>query len=128
MIVFSVICALLILLALAFILPPLRHPGRLTPASTIAEAHVAVFRCQLAELESDLRDQIIANEQFLSEREELEQRVIAELPKESRAIREERPAFRSKMLMYGLVVGLPLTAVLLYLALGTPFLSGGGTK
>ena len=119
MIVFSVICALLTLLALAFILPPLRHPDRVPAASTIAEANMAVFRRQLAEMESELRHQTITNDQFLNDREELEQRVIAELPKESRAIRKERPAFRSDMLIYGLAVGLPLTAVLLYLALGT---------
>ena len=125
MILFSVICALLTLLALAFVLPPLRHPDRVPAASTIAEANLAVFRRQLAEMESDLRDRTITNEQFLSDREELEQRVIVELPKESRAIRQERPAFGSKMLIYGLAVGLPLTAVLLYLTLGTPSLSGG---
>ena len=125
MIGFSIICALLILLALAFLLPPLRHPERFTATSTIAEANMAVFRRQLSEMESDLRHRIIANEQFLSDREELERRVIAELPKESRAIRKERPASRSEILIYGLAVGLPLTAVLLYLTLGTPSLSGG---
>ena len=122
MIVFSVICAVLTLVALALILPPLRHPDRLTAASTIAEANRAVFRRQLSEMESDLRHQIVTNEQFLIDRGELEQRVIAELPKESRAIRKERPAVGSAMLIYGLAVGLPLTALLLYLTLGTPSL------
>jgi len=121
-IVFSIICALLILLALAFLLPPLRHSERFTAASTIAEANMAVFRRQLSEMESDLRHQMITNEQFLSDREELERRVIAELPKESRAIRKERPASKSDMLIYGLAVGLPLTALLFYLSLGTPSL------
>ena len=122
MIVFSIICALLILLALAFLVSPLRHPGRFTAASTIAEANVAVFRRQLSEMESDLRRQTITSEQFLSDREELERRVIAELPKESRAIRKERPDSKFDMLIYGLAVGLPLTALLLYLTLGTPSL------
>ena len=93
-----------------------------TAASTIAEANMAVFRRQLSEMESDLRHQMITSEQFLSDREELERRVIAELPKESRAIGKERPASKSDMLIYGLAVGLPLTALLLYLTLGTPSL------
>jgi cytochrome c-type biogenesis protein CcmH len=90
-IVFPVICALLIVLALAFILPPLRHPDRIAAASTTTEANVAVYRRQLAEMESDLRHRIITNEQFLRDREELEQRLIVDLPKDSRASRKERP-------------------------------------
>ena len=122
MIVFSLICAVLILLALAFILPPLRHPERFPDANTVPEANMAVFRRQLAEMESDLRHQVITTEQFLMDREELEQRANVELPKESRASTKVRTASTSDMLMYGLAAGLPLTAVLIYLALGTPSL------
>jgi cytochrome c-type biogenesis protein CcmH len=118
-IAFGVICSLLIVLALAFILPPLRHPHRIAATST-TEANVAVYRGQLAELESDLRDRIITNEQFDGDREELETRMIVDLPEESRASRKARRAHGSDMLIYALAVGVPLTAVLLYLALGTP--------
>lgn len=120
MILFSVICGLLIVLALAFILPPLRHPDRIAAASTTTEANVAIYRRQLSEMESDLRDGTITNEQFVRDREELEQRLIVDLPKDSRASRKEQSAFSSAMLVYVLAVGLPVTAILLYLALGTP--------
>jgi len=119
-IVFGVICSLLIVLALASILPPLRHPDRVAAASTTTEANVAVYQGQLAEMESDLRHRIITNEQFVRDREELETRLIVDLPKESRASRKERPTLGSDILIYGLAVGVPLTAILLYLALGTP--------
>ena len=55
MIVFSVICALLILVGLGFILPPLRLPNRLTALKSMAEANAAVYRRHITELESDLR-------------------------------------------------------------------------
>jgi cytochrome c-type biogenesis protein CcmH len=117
-IVFGVICLLLIALALASILPPLRHPDRIVPARTAAEANVAVYRGQLAEMESDLRHRIITNEQFVRDREELEERLIVDLPKESRATRKQGPALGSDILIYGLAVLVPLSALLLYLALG----------
>ena len=119
MIVFSVICALLIVLALASILPPLRHPDRIAAASTTTEANVAVYRGQLAEMESDRRHRIITNEEFVLDREELEKRLIVDLHKASHASRKERLALGSDMLIYGLAVGVPVTAILLYLALGT---------
>jgi len=117
--VFGVICSLLILLALAFLLPPLRHPDRIAAAGTTADANVAVYRGHLAEMESDLRHRTITNEQFVRDRGELEERLIMDLRKQSRASKKERPA-GTDILIYGLAVGLPLTALLLYLALGTP--------
>ena len=119
MIVFGLICSLLIVLALAFILPPLRYPDRIAPARTAIEANMAVYQGQLAEMESDLRHQIMTTERFVRDREELEERLIVDLRNESRASRKEGPALDSDMLIYGLAVGVPLTAVLLYLALGT---------
>lgn len=117
---FAVICILLIVVALAFVLPPLRHPERIDAASSTAEANVAVYRCQLAEMESDHRHQIITNEQFLRDREELERRLIADLPDDSRAKRTARPESGSTLLVYALAIGLPVTAFLLYLVLGSP--------
>ena len=118
--IFSLICALLIMMGLAFILPPLRHPDRIAATRTTTEANVAVYRRQLAELESDRRHRIITNEQFLCDREELEQRLMVDLPKDSHPRRTARWAVSSNMLMYVLVIGLPLTGILFYLALGAP--------
>jgi cytochrome c-type biogenesis protein CcmH len=120
-IVFATICALLMILALALVLPPLRHPDRIVAAGSATEANVAVYRRQLAEMQSDLRNRIITKEQLLRDREELEERLIADLPMASRAGRSGRPPnLDSGMIVYGLAVGLPAAAILLYLALGTP--------
>ena len=120
MIVFSVICALLILVGLGFILPPLRHPNRLTPVKTMAEANAAVYRRQVTELESDLRYGLTTSAQFERDREELEARAVVDLPKESRAIKNEQRTVGSGTLVFCLVTGLPLAAIILYLALGAP--------
>jgi cytochrome c-type biogenesis protein CcmH len=119
-IVFWLTCALLIVLALAFVLPPLRHPGRIRAASTETQANVAVYRGQLAEMASDLRHQIITDEQFVGDREELEQRLFGDLPRNPRDHGKNDPASGSGMLGYALAVGLPVAATLLYLTLGTP--------
>lgn len=118
--VFAVICALLIALALAFILPPLRHPDRITSASTATEANVAVYRRQLAEMEAALRQQIITNDEFLQDREDLERRLIGDLPNEIHARRNQRTVTGPGMLAPALAVGVPLSAILLYLLLGAP--------
>jgi cytochrome c-type biogenesis protein CcmI len=118
--VFAVICALLIVLALAFILPPLRHPDRITSASTATEANVAVYRRQLAEVEAALRQQIITNDEFLQDREDLEQRLIGDLPNEIHARRNQKLVTGPGMLALALTVGAPLSAILLYLLLGAP--------
>jgi cytochrome c-type biogenesis protein CcmH len=120
MIVFLVICALLILVGLGFILPPLRHPNRLTAVKTMAEANAAVYRRQATELESDLRHGLITRAQFERDREELEGRAVADLPDESRAISDEKRTVESGMMVLCLAIGLPLAAMILYLALGTP--------
>jgi cytochrome c-type biogenesis protein CcmH len=118
-IVFLAFGALLVVLALAFILPPLRHPDRVGPASSETEANLAVYRRQLSELKSDLRDRIITAEQFVRDREELEARLIGDLPEESRQV-GDGSAPGSDALVYLLAGGLPVVAVLLYLALGAP--------
>ena len=118
--VFAVICALLIALALAFILPPLRQPERITSARTATEANVAVYRRQLAEMEEALRQRIITNDEFLRDREDLERRLIGDLPNEIHARRNQRPVTGPRMLAPTLAVGVPLSAILLYLLLGAP--------
>ena len=120
MIVFAMICALLIVLALVFIVTPLRHPDRMGSARTVTEANVAVYRRQFAEMQSALRQQLITNEEFLQDREELERRLIVDLPHESHARRSPRQEGGSGVLIAALVTGVPLSAILLYLLLGTP--------
>jgi cytochrome c-type biogenesis protein CcmH len=119
-IIFSAICALLIVLALAFILPPLRYPDRIAAGRTETQANIVVYRRQLAEITVDLDRGLITDDQFVRDREELEQRLFVDLPTGSQPARKEHRALDSRIFVYALAVGLPVTAIFLYLLLGTP--------
>jgi cytochrome c-type biogenesis protein CcmH len=120
-IIFWIICGLLIALALAFVLPPLQHPDHISVAMTPTEANVAVYRRQLAEMESDRRHGIITNDQFVRDRDELEQRLVLDLGNDRAHEHNRRHRdIQIGSLYYWLAVGLPSAVVLLYLILGTP--------
>jgi cytochrome c-type biogenesis protein CcmI len=120
MIVFSVVCAFLILVGLGFILRPLRHPNRLRAVRTMAEANAAVYRRQIAELESDLHHGFITSAQFERDCQELERRAVVDLPKTPRNVRDEQRTVGSGTLVFCLATGVPMAAIVLYLALGAP--------
>ena len=74
MILFWVICALLIVIALAFVLPPLLQ--RSDNAEVVIDeerkqANIAIYRDQLSELEADLRNGIVAEDQYAQDRDEI---------------------------------------------------------
>ena len=117
MITFWTICGLLIVLALAIVLPPLLTSDRAAAGVTAAAANVAVYRRQLAELESDRRERILTDDEFSRDRDELERRLAVDLLGDSRLKRRERSAFA---LVGLLAAGIPLAAVGLYLLLGSP--------
>ena len=67
MILFWVICALLIVIALAFVLPPVLQ--RSEQSNVVADderkqANIEVYRDQLSELDADLHNGIVAEEQY----------------------------------------------------------------
>jgi cytochrome c-type biogenesis protein CcmH len=117
MIAFWLICGLLIAVALAFVLPPLRNCG--VHEADITDATLAVYRGQLTEIRSDLHDGIITEEQFERDREELERRLILEVPR-SRLKTLPHPQPISSELIYIVAISVPLAAVVLYLQLGSP--------
>ncbi|MDX6614183.1 MAG: cytochrome c-type biosis protein CcmH [Blastocatellia bacterium] len=122
MILFLLICAVLLAIALAFILPPLWQSA--TTALATDElgrkaANVAVYQDQISELTSDLNNSIISAEQYKEDREALERRLLedvspAEDPVKSSTMIPARP------LLYGVALGLPVLAIALYFAIGNP--------
>jgi cytochrome c-type biogenesis protein CcmH len=121
MILFWVICALLVVIALAFILPPILEGTAKQNEETGAAANIEVYRDQISELEADMRNGIVAPEQFEQERDELERRLLEDVSAsktESPRV-QKQTAQASRGLVYALALGLPLAAVLLYLQIGT---------
>ncbi len=120
MILFWAICGLLILIALAFILPPLLQRPEVTPAESNKErreANIAIYRDQLTELETDLQNGIVAKEQYQQDRDEIERRLLEDV-KLSESDAKTAADFRKRNVVYALAIGLPLAAVLFYLKVG----------
>ena len=120
MIAFWIVSACLIAGALLFLLPPVlqRSPAR-TPVAQ-AEANLAVYRAQLAELAADVAAGTLDHEQYESSRCELERRLLQDVQASPAADPAPAPTRRWPAVVLGAT--LPLTAVLLYLHLGSPAL------
>jgi len=128
MILFWVICAILIVIALAFVMPTAlqrNEKTRRAAADELKQANVAIYRDQLSELEADLQNGIVSPEQYAQDREEIERRLLEDTattttpgtPPPRKAATVPPP---SRSTAYALAVGLPLVAVILYFQIGQP--------
>ena len=124
MILFWVICALMIVIALAFVLPPaLQHSdeAEVTSDEGRKQANIAVYRDQLSELEADLRNGIIAEEQYSQDRDEIERRLLEDTATTRSKKKTAGVApISAKNTAYLLAIGIPLVAVIFYLKVGEP--------
>ena len=119
MILFWIICALMVLLALWFVLPALlrREPDEQPQESRTAS--LLIYQDQFQELEADLKNGLIGATQYQQEKEELERRLLAEVPA------KDKPSPRSgsklaRNVAYGVAMGIPIAVILFYLAIGNP--------
>jgi len=129
MIVFWLIAAIFVAIALAFVLPPLLQtslqtaPGGDDEQST-REANVDVYRDQLSELEADVANGIVSREQYKQDRDEIERRLLEDVSptdatnkgrdkKSIAAVGGRGPA-------YAIALGIPVIAIALYLRVGNP--------
>jgi cytochrome c-type biogenesis protein CcmH len=120
-ILFWLICAALIAIALAFILPPLLQRTSHAPDNDEKEANVAVYRDHAAELEADLEHGIISAEQYEVEREEIQRRVLEDLPTASGDNENKQTrTIGGRRLVYAIALAIPVLAVGLYLKIGSP--------
>src|SRR6266705_5902372 len=76
MIALWLVFALLVVIALAFVLPPLLQRTETSNATEVKEANIAVYRDQLRELEADLSNGIVSKEQYTQDRDEIERRLL----------------------------------------------------
>ncbi len=124
MILFWVICAVLILIALAFVLPPALQRSEGFKRETDDErknANIAVYRSQLSELEADVQNGIMSQEQYAQDREEIERRLLDDISISTTSTK--KPAGQpvsARNTVYVLGIGLPLVAIIFYLGIGSP--------
>lgn len=122
MILFWLICGALILIALAFVLPPALQRSQESKRETDDErkqANIAVYRDQLSELEADVRNGIVSKEQYAQDREEIERRLLEDIATTGTKKTVASPVF-ARNTAYLLGIGLPLVAIIFYLNVGSP--------
>jgi len=119
MILFWLICAGLVAIALAFVLPPLlqRVPEE-ADAGGNKEANLEIYRDQLSELEADLRNGIISPEQYEQDRDEIERRVLDDVSKSGEVSAKGSKQAAGRGPVYVIALGIPVLAVALYLLVG----------
>jgi len=121
MILFWMICAGLLVIALAFLLPTLLERNKPSEESSDFErkqANIAVYRDQLAELKLDLQNGIVSQEQFDQDTEEIERRVLEDM---SSSRKDSKTAStNNRATAYAVALAIPLIAVVFYMKVGSP--------
>lgn len=118
-IVFALLAALLILAVLAIVLPSQWRAPRTSSVVDRREANLGIFRDQLAELDRDRREGLLAQADFDQAKSELQRRLLDEVgdsPAETSAP-VRRGVSRTAL---ALLVVIPLAAFAGYLLLGNP--------
>jgi cytochrome c-type biogenesis protein CcmH len=120
MILFWLICAGLVAIALAFILPTLLQRGSQDNGEAERKkANVDVYRDQLSELEADRASGIVSPEQYQQDRDEIERRLLDDVPTTLASSRKDSTqGVTDRRPVYAIAFGIPLVAVALYLLLG----------
>lgn len=117
MVIFWFICAMMVLIALWFILPALWQTAE-TETNDARAANLLVYQDQLRELAADLKSGLLSESQYEQDKEELERRLLADVGD----TKSKSPAkqLRSRMLAYAIAVAIPVAALALYFAVGNP--------
>lgn len=121
---FLIVVGLMTALVLAALLVPLLLRHRRAPAPR-REYDLAIYRDQLKELDSDRARGLVEDAAYQSARTEIERRMLALAraepgAAETGAARPARRSWRDRLALAALVVGVPLGALGLYGALGSP--------
>ena len=117
MLTFWIIAALMILLALWFILPALLQKPNDAEDVQRREANVLVYRDQNRELEADLKNGLIGEEQYKAEKAELERRLLEDVAATEAAAPNAKS---SNSFAYSVALFIPVGAIAFYLIVGNP--------
>ena len=118
MLTFWIIAALLILLALWFVLPVLLQKPNQAEEVERLEANVLVYKDQYREVEADLKSDLIGEKQYQTEKQELERRLLEDVSVKPDSNKAQAPV--SNSFAYGVAAFIPLGALVFYLSVGNP--------
>jgi cytochrome c-type biogenesis protein CcmH len=119
MILFWLICGLMIVVALAFILPTLLQSSDnvLEKNQDRRETNIAIYRDQLSELQNDLENGLVTQQQFEQDRDEIERRLLEDVKKDDSTGKSDMVP-RKRSFVYLFAFGLSIVAVVFYLRVG----------
>jgi cytochrome c-type biogenesis protein CcmH len=116
---FWVVAGIFIVGALLFVLPTLLSKRNREIGEERDSTNVSVYRDQLAELDNDLRSDILTREQYEQSKRELQQRMLQDIPQEETMSTAVMGGNHKNVATVALtVLAMPLLAVSLYLWLG----------
>jgi cytochrome c-type biogenesis protein CcmH len=117
-IIFWIVAAALVAVALAFLLPPLLRSKQAAALAGRRSINIAVYRDQMKEMEADLRNGLLSAEQFDTAKLELEARLAQDAIDSAD---DAQPVRRGgRVLGFSLAGLLPIAAFGIYLTLGNP--------
>jgi cytochrome c-type biogenesis protein CcmH len=115
MTLFWIICALLLVVALAFIVLPLLRGAAKTQDVVRDAANLEIYRDQFAEMDADLANGLLTEESYEQGKRELEARLLEEVKSTQGGEQKRNPL---KVLAVVLLLLVPLGSVGLYMKLG----------
>ena len=118
MILFFIICALMALLALWLILPPLWQSAGAAHIEDARVANLLVYQDQLRELQTDLETGLLTQAQYDQDKEEIERRLLEDIGDEKRS--ESPKKTTTRRLAYAVAIFIPVAAILFYIFTGSP--------
>ena len=119
MILFWFIAALMVLLALWFIIPALLQSSADTKTDDARTANLLVYQDQLRELETDLKTGLLSDAQYEQDKDELQRRLLEDVGESGRTKAAGRKT-ASRKLAYVVAVAIPVIAIIFYLIVGNP--------
>lgn len=113
MIIFWILSAGLIGLALVFVALPLLRPQIHSDAPEQDELNLVVFKQRLSELDADLASGFLEQDQYAAARRDLERDLLSDVPGDTATVGRSK-ASRGAWLAVVLAVAVPVAAVLMY--------------
>lgn len=121
MLLLWIIFALMVLLALWLVLPPLLQSSTDARTDESQEANLLVYQDQYRELEADLRNGIISEEQYQLDKSALERRLLDDTTTTGKSTPAPSADSASvRKLTYAVGAALPVLAVTFYFVVGNP--------
>lgn len=116
MTIFWISCALLIIVALLFVVLPLWRSQHKSNAVLRDSANLEIFRDQIAEMDADLSNGLLTPELYEQGKRELQSRLLEEVKEERQSVTAVRNPH--KVLAISMAVLLPLLSIGLYWKIG----------